>query len=482
MCHISSLPSRYGIGSLGRESFEFTDFLSSAGQTVWQILPISPTGFGDSPYSPLSAFAGNPYFISLELLAFEHLLTDEELEQAVTYSETVDYGFVYSTRSRLLKLAADRFAGDKRYDDFVSNNAYWLDDYSFFMALKSYFGSRPLDEWDDAVRFAEPDETERLRTELSYEIEVFKRIQYFFQKQFTMLKNYAAARGVRLLGDIPVYVPYDSADFFAERKNFLTDSDGRPSLVSGVPPDYFSESGQLWGTPVYDWKFMKSDGYKWWLARLRRQSELFDAVRIDHFRGFSEFWAVPAGARDAKEGSWLKACGKELFKAVSKELPTLEILAEDLGTIDDGVHELLDETGFAGMKVLQFAFDGSDSAYLPKNYTENCIVYTGTHDNDTSKGFLDSDSDEAKRALELLGEGSDSAVRRFIRLAMQSVAALCIIPMQDWLEKDSTARMNTPSTDIGNWCWRLKDDELSELTAEKIRAETAVAERLNQDE
>ena len=385
LLHITSLPSPHGVGTLGSWAYRFVDFLSGAGQSYWQILPLGPTGYGDSPYQTFSAFAGNPYLIDLDFLAADGLLTAEEISSADTSGETVDFGRLYETRPALLKLACSRgFARDAQaVSRFAADNGGWLQSYALFMAVKEYFGGKPWYEWPDEIRLCRGRcaEYEAL---LRHEIDYHVYAQFLFNRQWTALKSYAAEKGIEFIGDVPIYVPLDSADVWANPQLFQLDADMRPREVAGVPPDAFTADGQLWGNPLYDWDAMARDGYRWWQNRLNAAAKLFDVVRIDHFRGLASYWAVPAGEKTAKNGKWRSGPGKPFISAVKNGCPSIRFIAEDLGYLTDDVRELLEFSGFPGMKILEFAFDCREpSNYLPDRYPENCICYTGTHDNET---------------------------------------------------------------------------------------------------
>ena len=466
LLHISSLPSPHGVGTLGSWAYRFVDFLSGAGQSYWQILPLGPTGYGDSPYQTFSAFAGNPYLIDLDFLAADGLLTAEEISSADTSGETVDFGRLYETRPALLKLACSRgFARDAQaVSRFAADNGGWLQSYALFMAAKEYFGGKPWYEWPDEIRLCRGRcaEYEAL---LRHEIDYHVYVQFLFNRQWTALKSYAAEKGIEFIGDVPIYVPLDSADVWANPQLFQLDADMRPREVAGVPPDAFTADGQLWGNPLYDWDAMARDGYRWWQNRLNAAAKLFDVVRIDHFRGLASYWAVPAGEKTAKNGKWRSGPGKPFISAVKNGCPSIRFIAEDLGYLTDDVRELLEFSGFPGMKILEFAFDCREpSNYLPHTYGENCVCYVGTHDNATLVQWLcelrDEDHEYAKKYLGLnLEEGYAAGV---IRGGMASVAELFIVQMQDWLELGANARMNTPgSFGAPNWRWRMKADALN---------------------
>ena len=468
---VSSLPSAYGIGSLGREAYRFVDFLAAAGQRWWQILPIGPTGYGDSPYQSFSAFAANPYFIDLDTLAAQGLLTQEELAaaHAGTDPAAVDYETLYSARFPLLRQAAARFSCAQRgFAAFCDASAAWLPDYALFMALKKENGMRSFSQWPAPLRTREAAALAEAKARLGQEVRFWQIVQYWFYCQWAQLKAYANRRGVSILGDIPIYVSPDSSDLWASPALFQVDAAGLPTEVAGCPPDAFSEDGQLWGNPLYAWDAHHADGYAWWVRRLRHACTVYDAVRIDHFRGFESYYAIPAGEKTAVHGVWRKGPGLAFIRALREKLPEAAIIAEDLGYLTPAVRALLAESGFPGMKVLQFAFDSrEESDYLPHNYPRNCVVYTGTHDNTTSADWAVSapaaDVAFARRYLAL--SQRDDFARALVRAALASVADTAIIPLQDWLGLGASARMNTPSTLGGNWLWRVQKAALSPALA-----------------
>ena len=556
---VFSLPGKYGIGCFSDEAYRFVDFVKEAGQKYWQILPVGPTGYGDSPYQSFSAFAGNPYFISPDTLVREGLLTEEEAAEAV-YDKgtcggeaTINYAWLYHTREPLLRKAYERWksgsspdtgvavsAPDSSADGisfaaFCKENASWLPDYALFMALKKAHGGAGFMQWEKDLRMREPAALEKARQELAEEIEFQCFLQYQFERQWTALKSYANGQGISIIGDIPIYVPADSAEVWAYPELFQLHEDGTCKAVAGCPPDGFSATGQLWGNPLYDWKHHRDTGYAWWISRMRRCSSLFDIVRIDHFRGFDQYYAIPADSADARIGQWEDGPGIDLFRAIEKEIPGLTIIAEDLGYITESVRQLVRDTGYPNMKVLEFAFDSRDSSgresYLPYNYEKNCVVYTGTHDNETLVGWLDhilpeereevlaftgldggsgdlwaydapenaGQTDAARgrsapgavhekpaqgdpapgereKAAAVRKAAADAETKRLaramVRAAMASVGNLCVIPMQDWLLLGDEARINTPSTTGSNWVWRMADGAASPALAGQIRRMT----------
>ncbi|MBQ8118671.1 MAG: 4-alpha-glucanotransferase [Lachnospiraceae bacterium] len=474
---IASIPSAYGIGTFGKESYRFVDFLEKAGQTLWQILPLGPTGYGDSPYQTFSTFAGNPYFIDLEMLITDGLLTRKECDSYSFDGDTgsIDYEKIYYARFPLLRKAFERGYATIRVTDsylgFEQNNAYWLEDYALYMAVKDSFGGVCYMEWPEDIRRRKKAALNRYRKELREEIDFYKFQQYLFFTQWSALKAYANERKIEIVGDIPIYVAFDSADTWADPRLFRMDRQGYPTAVAGCPPDYFSETGQLWGNPLYDWDYHKETGYDWWMKRFAHCYELYDVVRIDHFRGFDEYWAVPYGEPTAVNGEWLKGPGYELFATLKKRLGKKRIIAEDLGFMTDSVRKLVKRTGFPNMKILQFGFDSAgESEYLPHKYEHNCVVYTGTHDNDTTVGFIrQMCAKDLKFAKKYLHCKNDKKLcREMIRAGIASVADLCIIPMQDWLELDNKARINIPSTLGENWKWRMDPGALTDDLAKRI--------------
>lgn len=474
---VASLPSEYGIGSFSKEAYWFVEQLAKAGQKYWQILPLGPTGYGDSPYQSFSTFAGNPYFIDLKDLIEKGYLTKKECDTCDFGNDVryIDYEKIYFARFDLLRKAyqVSNIASEKDFQNFVKQNEYWLKDYAFYMAIKNYFQGISWIEWEEEIRLRKKSAMEAYYRKLQKEIEFYQFLQYIFDKQWNKLKTYANKLGVKIIGDIPIYVAFDSADCWANKELFLFNKDSMPIAVAGCPPDAFSSTGQLWGNPLYDWDYHKKTKYEWWIKRINHCFKLYDVVRVDHFRGFDEYYSIPYGAKNAIKGEWKKGPGFSLFKALNQELGKLEIIAEDLGFITDSVRRLLKQTGYPGMKVLQFAFDSrEESDYLPHNYDKNCIVYTGTHDNDTLLGWYDSISIPDKQlSIEYLNNADankDEIPWDFIRLAMQSVAKTCIIPIQDYLCFGSEARINTPSTLGENWKWRLDKKDLEESLIKKI--------------
>lgn len=461
---IFSLPSNYGIGTLGKEAYNFIDFLKEAGQTYWQILPIGVTGFGDSPYQSFSSYAGNPYFIDLEQLCEKGLLKKEEIESFDFGNDItkIDYEKLYNSRYTVLEKAFGRFKEkafeDTDYQSFLEENNFWLHNYALYSAIKNLHNGASFDCWEEGFKFRLPEYIKKAETELAETIDFYKYIQFEFFSQWQKLKAYANKNGIKIIGDIPIYVARDSADVWSEPKQFQLDKELNPVAVAGCPPDAFSSDGQLWGNPLYNWDYMQKNNFEWWTKRVEHCSKLYDLVRIDHFRAFSAYYSIPFGDETAQNGVWKKAPGNELFETLKKILSQLNIIAEDLGTIDDDVRTLLKETDFPGMKVLQFAFSPeSESSYLPHNIVKNCVVYTGTHDNDTAIGYMkEAPETEVKFMREYLQIGeNDSFNWALIKSAMATSADTVILQMQDFLGLDNSARINKPSTMGENWQWRI---------------------------
>ena len=482
---VSSLSSPYGIGTLGAAAREFVDFLAAGGQTYWQLLPICPTSYGDSPYQSFSAYGGNPYFIDLDDLAAEGLLKPEEY-QDVDWGgdpQSVDYGLMYAARYPVLKKAADRLlaAPPAAYGEFCAASP-WLEDYALFMALKDQNGGASWFTWDGDIRLRRPAALAAARKELADEVEFWKAVQFLFYRQWNALKAFANGKGVRIIGDLPIYVSGDSADVWANPDQFQLDENGIPTEVAGCPPDGFSADGQLWGNPLFDWERMKEDGYAWWLRRIAFQLSVYDVLRIDHFRGFDAYYAIPYGDTTARNGRWRPGPGLDFFKVVNARLGRQSIIAEDLGFLTDSVRKLLKATGYPGMKVLEFAFDSRDSGsdYLPHCYPAHCVAYTGTHDNDTIQGWMASapkkDVSFAKAYLRLTArEGYHWGM---MRGAWASPADLTVMQAQDLLGLGSEARMNIPSTLGNNWKWRALPGVFTPQLARRLRREMKVYQRL----
>lgn len=468
LLHPTSLPSAYGIGDLGPAAYRWVEWLSEAGCKLWQVLPLSPTGYGDSPYQCFSAFAGNPYLISPDFLLRDGWLHTNDLIEKIDWpAERVDYGRLIPWKLNLLERAYLRFAADPGparvdFEQFCARHADWLDDFALFMALKEAHGGGSWDGWPVPLRRRDPDALSAAAERHADALRRFKFYQFLFFRQWAALREFANRRGVRIIGDVPIFVAYDSADVWAHPDLFYLDGQGRPTVVAGVPPDYFSPTGQLWGNPLYRWEVHKRTGYQWWLARLRAVLEMVDIIRLDHFRGFAGYWEVPAGEPTAVKGRWVAGPGADFFEAVRQALGDLPLIAEDLGEITPDVVELRDRFALPGMKILQFAFSGPDNPFLPHHYTPHCVVYTGTHDNDTARGWYESapeaEKDFARRYLRV--DGSDFAWD-LIRAGWRSVAVFALAPMQDLLSLGTEARMNYPSRLGGNWEWRMTEAALS---------------------
>ncbi len=468
---------------MGKEAFAFIDFLRAAGQSCWQILPIGPTSYGDSPYQSFSAFAGNPYFIDLDILCEKGLLTKQECDMHILPEGNVDYGTLYNTRPQVLKKAAMRLDSTQAsYRTFCKENAAWLDDYALFMTIKTLQDNLPLVQWPQHLKNRHSSSVAALQKTHGYEIEYWKILQYFFYEQFFNLKKYAAAKGVDILGDIAIYVSGDSADIWTQPSLFQVDADFVQSHVSGCPPDRFSPQGQIWGNPLYDWAYHKKTNFAWWLQRLTHVQKIYDITRFDHFRGLESYYSIPANETTAQNGRWKKGPGKAFIDAIKTSLPSMRMIAEDLGFLTEEVYELLRYSAYPGMKVLQFAFaEGQSNPYLPHLYHPHCVVYTGTHDNTTAQNWqYVFDPNEVARAKDYMNcNDSASFAYGFIRLALASVANLAIIPLADYLCLGSEGRINTPQTIGDNWVWRIKKDTLSTALEQVIYHLTALYGRLS---
>lgn len=479
LLHITSLPSPYGVGDLGQSARDFVDFLADAGQRYWQILPIAPTGYGDSPYQATSTFAGNPYLIDPDELVKQGLLTPAELALDWGEDETqTDFGKLYALRLPLLKKAFLRDTDNRNLADFCCAEAHWLEDYALFMALKTHFGGKPWSQWEADIRLRKPSAMTRYGEELAEDIAFQKWLQYRFYDQWQSLRSYANRKGVAIIGDIPIYVPLDSCDVWADPESFQLTRTRHPRVVAGCPPDAFSKAGQYWGNPIYDWEKMEQDGFSWWLRRIGAAVRLFDVVRIDHFRGVESYWSIPAHHKTARHGKWVKGPGMALIDAIRNAYPKASFIAEDLGFLTREVRQLVENSGFPSMKVLQFAFDSREpSNYLPHFYGENCVCYTGTHDNPTLRQWYEESREtELDRAYAEqymnLPEGADFC-EGIIRLGMASKADLFICQMQDWLNLGAEARMNEPGTlKTQNWRWRMTSNMATSALARKIAAMT----------
>lgn len=479
LMHPTSLPSPYGIGDMGQGAYDFIDFLEKAGQKLWQVLPLGPTGYGDSPYQLFSSFAGQPLIISPDKLVEMGLLEEFELSDNPEWGDRVDYGTAIEYKMLVLRKAFGHFMLNEdvklaeEYQQFVRSNAFWLDDYALYMACKDVQNGAAWTEWESIYKTPTAQEREQLIRGLDDKVDFYKFVQFIFYIQWSALKEYANNKGIRIIGDMPIFVAFDSADVWAGKELFKLDEDGYPLSVAGVPPDYFSATGQLWGNPVYDWDVMKADGYRWWIMRLKHQFRLYDYVRIDHFRGFEAFWAVPYGEETAVNGEWIKAPGDDFFTklqfAFGDDIP---IIAEDLGVITPEVEMLRDKFGFPGMKVLQFAFDSdAKNPFLPHMMVANSICYTGTHDNDTTLGWYNSASEYTKNhCREYLRIGNEGVVKAMISTALAGVSKMAVIPLQDYLGLGCEGRMNTPGVASGNWSWRCRaEDFKDELAGEILR-------------
>ncbi len=481
---MSSLPSPYGIGTMGKSAYQFVDFLAAAGQKYWQLLPLGPTSYGDSPYQSFSTFAGNPYFVDLDLLIKDKLLKPSEVKNRDWGSdaEHVDYGKIYENRFAVLRLAwergAERYAGE--LDAFRRENSGWLENYALFMAIKRSQGMRAWTEWPDALRLREPEALAKAGEELRDDVDFFVFVQFLFFRQWEALRSYAKEKGIRFIGDIPIYVALDSADVWSEPHFFQLDEKNVPTEVAGVPPDPFTEDGQLWGNPLYDWDAMKRDGYGWWIRRIDGARKLYDVIRIDHFRGFERYWAVPYGDTTAKNGVWRPGPGMNLVGVLNSWFSDLGFIAEDLGYTTPEVQKLLRDSGLPGMKILQFAFDAhGDSDYLPHNSVFNSCCYIGTHDNETVQGWLKwADKDSIRFAERYLHITPDEGWNwGLIRGGMATASRLFVVQMQDLLELGRDARMNSPGTSVGNWQWRMRPNALDRKLAKKLKLYTETYRR-----
>ncbi len=488
LLHPTSLPGKFGIGDLGDSAFRFIDFLSKSGQTLWQIFPLGPTGYGDSPYQCFSAFAGNPLLISPELLLRENLLSSDDLNNFPEFNNSIiDYGNVIIEKSKLLKLAFSNFnklkkSSEIEFIQFCDGNKEWLDNYALFMAVKEFHGGIQWTMWSKDIAFREPGSIEKWERKLTEEINFQKFVQYYFIKQWKNVKNYANQNGIKIIGDLPIFIAYDSADLWANKHLFTVDNNGKLETVAGVPPDYFSPTGQLWGNPLYRWNEMEANDFAWWKSRLTKMYELVDIIRIDHFRGLDAFWEIPGDAETAVNGKWINAPGEKLFASIKKDLGDVPILAEDLGVITPTVEKLRDDFGFPGMKILQFAFgESGDKNFLPHNHIKNCVVYTGSHDNDTTRGFFETEKKNGSGIYDwaanyLSYEGNDIRLS-LIKAAYSSVANIVIIPMQDILNLGTEARMNFPGRPGGNWTWRFTWEHISDNLIETYKNFSLIYER-----
>lgn len=488
LLHPTSLPGKYGIGELGTEAINFINFLSNSGQKLWQIFPLGPTGYGDSPYQNFSTFAGNPYLISLEILFEEGLLSKTELDSMpLSDPHKVDFGSIYVNKLRILRVAYESMKKMGKSilhecEDFCDNNKDWLEDYALFMAVKNYHNGIVWKDWDKTIAFRENNAVDEWKTLLLDDVGFHKFMQYKFASQWKVVKEYANEKGIQIIGDLPIFVAYDSSDVWQNTSLFTVDSKGNQETVAGVPPDYFSKTGQLWGNPLYRWDIMEQDNFAWWQRRLKKMYELVDIVRIDHFRGLEAYWEIPGDAETAIDGKWVKAPGKRLFDTFKNIFGDVKILAEDLGVITPEVEELRDSFNLPGMKILQFAFgDEGDRKFLPHNHIKNCCIYTGTHDNDTTKGFFDNERNSKSGIYEwtqkYLNFYGDDICSALIIEAYKSVANIVVIPMQDVLNLGTDARMNFPSKLGGNWMWRFSWDQVPSELSKRYKNMTKMFER-----
>ncbi len=475
--HIASLPGKYGIGTFGKEAYEFSDFLNKAGQKYWQILPLGQTSYGDSPYQSFSAFAGNPYFIDFDILENDGLLNKEDYNR-INFgdnSEVIDYGLLFTEKMKVLRIAYENFKNNGQDDlkTFEKSEEYWLDDYSLFMAVKANFDLKSSQTWDDDIRLRKEETLNKYKQQLSNEIQYWKFLQYEFFKQWKNLKEYVNKLDIQIIGDIPIYVAEDSADLWSNPKIFLLDEKTlKPLKISGCPPDAFSATGQLWGNPIYNWEYLEKTGYRWWINRIAQSLKIYDVIRIDHFRGFESYWSIPYGNKTAEDGEWVKGPELKLFNAIKEELGEINIIAEDLGLLTEETIKFKENTGFPGMKVLAFAFGGdSKNVYLPHNYEINSVAYTGTHDNDTVRGWIETTGNETeiKNSIEYLKLTPEEGYNwGFIRGTWSSVSRISIALMQDFLNLGNETRINLPSTMENNWSWRSKKGAFTDELSNKI--------------
>lgn len=472
LCHISSLPSSYGIGTFGQSAYDFVDFLVSSKQSFWQILPLGPTSYGDSPYQTFSAFALNPYFIDLEMLVLEKLIEKKDIISTFENPRFIEYHHLYLERYEILNKAFNNFKPTKAYEDFLEKHKHWLFDYSLFMALKLFYQGQSWLNWDEKIRSREAETLNYYVELLKKDIEFYQFLQFKAYQQWFNLKSYANKHHVQIIGDMPIYVSYDSSDVWANPEMFDLDENKKPNNVAGVPPDYFAKDGQLWGNPLYNWDHLEKNNFSWWIDRIASDTFLFDYIRIDHFIGFVNYFSITYGEKTARKGVWKKGPGKKLFDVIKAKLGDAHIIAEDLGVLNEHVRDLIKQTGFPGMKVLQFAFDAKEeSDYLPHLYTENVVVYTGTHDNQTTASWFKTLTKEDLRyCCDYINyQGVGSPVDSLIKLALASIAQTAVIPIQDYLHLTDEARMNTPSTKSNNWRWRLLETDLTKDLSQKIK-------------
>lgn len=489
LLHPTSLPGKFGIGELGNEIYGFINFLKESGQTLWQVFPLGPTGYGDSPYQCFSAFAGNPLLISLERLIEEKLLTNDDLKTLPDFDpHNIDFGNIIPVKTELLRKAYQNYKSNggglkEQINSFSEHNKDWLDDFALFMACKNYHNGVQWTHWEKDIAFREEGAVKKWNEKLFDEVEYQKFAQYKFYEQWTAVKKYANENGIKIIGDLPIFIAYDSSDLWANKSLFsVNNATGKLETVAGVPPDYFSATGQLWGNPLYKWDVMEADNFAWWKKRFLQMLELIDIVRIDHFRGFEAYYEIPGEAKTAETGKWVKAPGAKLFREIKNELGDLPILAEDLGVITKEVEELRDMFNFPGMKILQFAFgEDGDKGFLPHNHKKNCVVYSGSHDNDTTRGFFENEKNNgsgiyewAQKYLNYFGDDMCGAV---INAAYASVADTVVIPMQDLLNLGTEARMNFPGKLGGNWTWRFTWEQIPSELASKLKEKTSIYER-----
>lgn len=488
LLHPTSLPSPYGIGDLGHDAFKFLDFLKDAGQTLWQVFPLGPTGYGDSPYQCFSAFAGNPLLISPDLLIEDDLLQEDDVKDKGSFNpSSIDFGTIIEWKKVLLQTAYKNFKRNNNkfkndFESFCSNNTEWLDDFALFMACKDYHGGKVWSQWEREIAFREGDAAQKWNDKLSDDVGYYKFVQFIFNKQWKAVVRYAHSHNIKVIGDIPIFIAYDSSDLWANKSQFTVNDEGKLETVAGVPPDYFSETGQLWGNPLYKWDVMEKDNFAWWTQRFSKIFELVDIARVDHFRGFEAYYSIPGDAKTAMHGEWIKAPGEKLFNVIREKLGKLPIIAEDLGIITKEVEALRDKFEFPGIKILQFAFgEGNEEKFLPHNHVRNCVVHTGSHDNDTTRGFFEKEKEFGSGiyewAQEYLNYYGDDMCFASIKAAYASVSDMVIIPMQDIFNLGTEARMNFPGKLGGNWTWRFTWDQINDELVKTYKRMTEMYER-----
>ncbi|MEA2095825.1 MAG: 4-alpha-glucanotransferase [Candidatus Cloacimonadota bacterium] len=481
LLHITSLPGKYGIGDLGEETYDFVDFLANAKQKLWQILPTGPTGYGDSPYQTFSAFAGNSLFIDLDNLLEKRILLPEDLVHDFQFNDRrVEYKKVREFKEEKLQIAFNNFdITNTKFTNFIAEESWWLDDFALFMSLKEHFNGKAWNGWDEGIKLHQQNAVDYYCDFLNQQINYHKFCQFIFFEQWAKLKKYTNKKGVKIIGDIPIYISADSSDAWANSQLFQFDENNVPTKVAGVPPDYFSKTGQLWGNPLYDWKVLEEQNFTWWIDRFKAMQKQVDIMRLDHFRGFEAYWAVSAGENTAINGEWQKAPGEKFFEAVLDELGEIPIIAEDLGIITKEVENLRDKFEFPGMKILQFAFDSDmENNYLPHKYKKNCVVYTGTHDNETTLGWFKNSSTERKELIKTYLQKEEIDICwDMLEIAWKSKADIAVAPMQDFLCLDNVARMNIPGKPNGNWQWRVTKEQLSSELTQKIKNLTKQSNR-----